>query len=349
MGMPGDSGIHDVAFARASTLRRFALPMNRPAGAAAGGAMGVVILGMGRSGTSAVASSFARAGFFAGRQEDLMAASQANPMGHWENMRLWRVNETILSRSGGSWFDPPPVDAQLAEREWAIPALQSVVDQIIEHACGMPVVIKDPRIGVMMPLWGQILEGRFHPVLVVRDPVEIAVSLQRRDGTPKAFALAAWELHTAMLLDWLGGTFVTVAPYGCLVEHSQLAESVVAAATAHIQAGRSSGVRAMNAGGAFERGLRRNHATPGDHDEQLTRRQFDLWRFMSSLPPGDDLVEPPPDLRAASGAARATVSGETERVAAQRKLAELAQSLEGERADRPATGLAPSEPQAQRS
>ena len=36
----------------------------------------------------------------------------------------------------------------------------------------------------MMPLWQPVIEGVLHPVVVIRDPVEIARSLRLRDGTP---------------------------------------------------------------------------------------------------------------------------------------------------------------------
>jgi hypothetical protein len=67
---------------------------------------GVVVLGMGRSGTSAVTRTFVSAAFFAGRDEDLMEATDANPTGHWENLYIRRVNEMVLDRLGGTWFDP---------------------------------------------------------------------------------------------------------------------------------------------------------------------------------------------------------------------------------------------------
>lgn len=278
------------------------------------GNLGVVILGMGRSGTSAVTGMFASTGFFAGRGNDLMPATESNPAGHWENMEIWRANEQILDRLGGSWFDPPPPAVQLAAREWAIPALRVEVERIVEQAHGAPIAIKDPRIGGMMALWRPVLEDRFHPVLVIRDPVEIALSLARRDGTPPAFALAAWELHMTALLDALDGRIVTVAPYARLVEDSQLGSLVVEQAAAHVDPSRANRVQPADASGALERGFRHNHAATGDHDEQLTSRQLELWQLLSSLSVGDQSIAAPAVLRLPSAAARARVRSETERV-----------------------------------
>jgi hypothetical protein len=104
--------------------------------------LGVAVLGMSRSGTSAVTRMFAMAGFFAGRDEDLMAASDANPTGHWENLNVFRLNESILSRLGGTWFDPPEEDDQLAARAWATPELLAVFERIVEEAGNAPVAIR---------------------------------------------------------------------------------------------------------------------------------------------------------------------------------------------------------------
>jgi hypothetical protein len=257
---------------------------------------------------------FVRTGFFAGLDEDLMPATESNPVGHWENMNIWRANQQILHELKGSWFDPPPTAEQLAACDWAVPLLRTEVERIIERADGAPVAIKDPRIGAMMTLWHPIIKDYFHPVLVIRDPIEIARSLRRRDGTPPAFALAAWELHMVALLDYLGGRIVTVAPYARLIEDKALGSLIVQAAALHIDPSRRTCVSPADASGAFELGFRRNHASTGDHEEQLTSRQLDLWRLLSSLRPGDQAINVPEMQRRPSAAARAGARDETERV-----------------------------------
>ena len=295
------------------------------------GAIGVVVLGMGRSGTSSVTRMLVRAGFFAGSEPDLMPAAEANPVGHWENMNVWRANEEVLGKLGGSWFDPPPVAAQMAARDWAVPLLQAEVQRIIEQSQGAPIVIKDPRIGGMMPLWSPVLAGRLHPMLVVRDPVEIALSLLSRDGTPIPFGLAAWELHMTALFDHLQDSLVTVAPYGRLVSDDALAPSIVEASAAHVDASLTEGLRPAEASAAFDPALCRNRAAGNDHDERLTSRQLDLWAFLSSLAPGDQSIDVPHSLRGPAVAAQMTVRAETERVASNEERAQLAHELAAQR------------------
>ena len=293
--------------------------------------VGIVVLGMGRSGTSAVTRMFARTGFFAGCHDDLMPATQANPTGHWENLRIWRANEQILHRLAGSWFDPPPVAAQVAARDWATSPLRFELDCIIAQAGDAPVAIKDPRIGVMLPLWRPIIAARLQPVLVIRDPVEIASSLARRDGTPPSATIAAWELHMACLLEHLDGQMVTVAPYAHLLAEPYLGPQIVEQAAAQIAPTRRIRVQVSAASEALDPAFHHNRVASGDHDAHLTGRQARLWTYLSSLPAGNQTLDPG-DLRLPSRTARSRVRSETERVRVAESLAtERARALDLDR------------------
>jgi hypothetical protein len=297
-----------------------------------GAPIGVVILGMHRSGTSAVAGMFVCAGFFAGRDDDLMPPSADNPAGYHENLRIHRANERILERLRGSWFDPPDSAAQLGARSSAVPGLRDELERLVGAAEGMPVVLKDPRLGVMMPLWDELIAGRFHPVLVIRDPIEIARSLLQRDGTPTPFGLALWEMHMTMLLAHLHGREVTVVPYAALLSEHDLGSRLVSIATAHIDPIRATRVQALEASEAVRPELRRSKAAAPDHDEQLTIRQQELWDLLSSLPYGDEQIDAPAALRSVSTHARTVMRAETNRMANEATRARLNRELTSEKA-----------------
>jgi hypothetical protein len=294
-------------------------------------ARGVVVLGMGRSGTSSVTRMFARVGFFVGHEGEIMGAAESNPTGHWEHLSIWRRNEEVLAKLGGSWFAPPPDAAQIAARRWAVPVLETEVERILDQANGAPIAVKDPRIGVLMALWDQVLRDRLHPVLVIRNPVEIALSLSRRDGTPLPFGLAAWEFHMTGLLKHLQGRVVTIAQYGHLVKEPDYPQTIAEAAIANIDSRRTSHLRPQEARGAFAETLYRNRAVEDQHYEHLTSRQLDLWRTLSSLPPGCQSIETPVELHAPSSAAEAAVRCETERLAGIEERAGLNTDLAAER------------------
>ena len=72
---------------------------------------GVVILGMHRSGTSAVAGFLAKAGFFAGEAADLLEAAEDNPKGFFERADVNALNDNFLAELDGAWDRPPGRDA----------------------------------------------------------------------------------------------------------------------------------------------------------------------------------------------------------------------------------------------
>jgi hypothetical protein len=251
---------------------------------------GVVVLGMGRSGTSATASMFARAGFFAGREDELLGATDANPLGYYENLGLVMFNHGVLEQLGGTWFDPPAVDRQLTAGELLRTLVSTELARIVAAASGAPVVIKDPRIGVLLPIWGPALSERLHPVLVVRDPIEVALSLRRRDGTPLAAGLAAWEIHMSAVVQWLRGRPCTVAPYAAMLERPALASELVAAAAAHLRSDRGRLVRAGQAAEALCADLRRER---GGELSLMSPAQRRLWQLLAALPAGHNVLAAP--------------------------------------------------------
>lgn len=248
-----------------------------------------------------MAGAFVAAGFFAGRVDDVLPATDANPAGYHENLGLVIRNDEILTRLGGTWFDPPSAESLRSAASWASPQLSAELDRIVEQSGGAPVVIKDPRIGVMLELWGPIIEPRLHPVLAVRDPLEVAASLARRDGTPWAVALAGWEAHTAGLLRHLHERLVTVTPYRALVEDRALAGEIVAAAAGHLDPSLIDHVRPANARGSVAAEFYRQRASG---DRELSRSQRELWALQSSWPPGDRVIDASIVLGASTSIAR---------------------------------------------
>ena len=75
--------------------------------------MPVSVIGMHRSGTSMVAGLLSIAGLDLGSDERLLASDEGNASGYWENLELQDLNERILQRFDGTWYDPPKLD-----RDW---------------------------------------------------------------------------------------------------------------------------------------------------------------------------------------------------------------------------------------
>lgn len=248
----------------------------------------MAILGTGRSGTSAITRAFVAAGFFVGGEGEVLGPSPSNPHGHYEPLSVLALNEELLAEFGcGWWADVPDPAEQVRERERIEPRLIAVLEATIASGEGRPIAIKEPRINPLLPLWGPAIERFLHPVLAVRDPLEVAMSLFNRDGTPLEQGLAAWEAHLTMVLGWLDGRTVTVAPYADLTAQPELAAEMVTSAAAHLAPRRRRRVKPEAATSALDPSLRHEVATELGDDEHLTDRQAELWGFLRTLPVGE--------------------------------------------------------------
>ncbi|HXU29046.1 MAG TPA: sulfotransferase [Thermoanaerobaculia bacterium] len=167
--------------------------------------MQIFVLGMHRSGTSALARTLALLGCHAGDASDFPAADDANPRGYWERRDVWRLDEDLLQALGAAWdevghLNPdlllsalPVADLEAFERR-AREIVASLDASAGAAGPGRPWVVKDPRLCLTFPLWRRVLEA---PVCVIieRSPLSVARSLAARDGFPLALGLALWERH----------------------------------------------------------------------------------------------------------------------------------------------------------
>lgn len=157
----------------------------------------LVVLGMHRSGTSALTGALAKSGAVAGTH--LMPPTADNPEGYWESAPVVRLNDELLKRMGarwdsvvalpGDWTSLPAVEALRADAAAVVAA---------EFGDARFAVLKDPRLCRVLPFWRQVLvEAGFTlgAALVVRRPMEVAASLARRDQFAPEKSLALWLEH----------------------------------------------------------------------------------------------------------------------------------------------------------
>jgi hypothetical protein len=274
---------------------------------------GVVILGMHRSGTSAVAGFLAKAGFFAGEAADLLEAAEDNPKGFFERADVNALNDNFLAELDGAW-DRPPGRELILERaaEWR-PQVEEVLSRLAGEAAGRPLVLKDPRISLLLPAWLPALDrGRFVIVLVDRSPVDVALSVRKRDGRPLYVALAIWQLYCTELLEGLAGRRLLLVRYEDFVEDparsgpqllGQLAEALPAELAQRAQAAEERAEREGPAGfgaAGFVAPEMRHHRTDADdaaNEQVLTGTQLALYQWFRGQPPGWVEMHAPDKLR----------------------------------------------------
>jgi hypothetical protein len=154
----------------------------------------VVILGMHRSGTSALAGVLQRLGVDFGN--DLVGATPANPKGHFELTAAVRMNDHLLRRVFGARWKTPFRLPELWRDAVDLDAL--AVEYRLELPAGTPCGLKDPRICRLVPVWKELLERRGRRasfIQMLRRPEEVAASLAARDGLSPKDARALWMEH----------------------------------------------------------------------------------------------------------------------------------------------------------
>ena len=60
--------------------------------------------------------------------------------------------------------------------------------------------VEDPRNSLTLPFWEDLLPG-LKTVVIVRNPLEVAYSMRKRNGTSYAFGLRLWEIYNRRLIE----------------------------------------------------------------------------------------------------------------------------------------------------
>lgn len=157
----------------------------------------ILVLGMHRSGTSALARVTNFLGATLPRR--LLPANKTNPRGHWESAPLVALHDQLLAALDSSWDDWRTPGSRWKESDAAgrfAGRLRMAIDE--EYGNAPLIVLKDPRICRTLPYWMSILEKsgiRSAPVIIVRNPLEVAESLRARDGMSFEKAMLLWLRH----------------------------------------------------------------------------------------------------------------------------------------------------------
>ena len=78
-------------------------------------------------------------------------------------------------------------------------------------------VLKDPRLCITLPLWRTVFDPAPVAILVLRDPLEVARSLEHRNDFPLTLSLALWRRYVQQSVAAVEGLPVFVVEYGELL------------------------------------------------------------------------------------------------------------------------------------
>jgi hypothetical protein len=179
----------------------------------------VLILGMHRSGTSAIARGVAALGVYLGN--DFLDAQPENPTGYWEDRNLVEIDDRVLRELGLTWDSLELFDPMLLDR-FRIRLLRRKARRYCKHALSAAPVwgFKDPRILRILPFWRRVVrdcEAEESYVLAIRNPRSIAASLFARQKMNPDEAYRLWLVHMVPFLSDLIGKPLVVVDYDLFI------------------------------------------------------------------------------------------------------------------------------------
>ncbi|MBG0791245.1 MAG: glycosyltransferase [Desulfovibrionaceae bacterium] len=162
----------------------------------------VFVLGMHRSGTSAFMRLLAAFGVYLG--DNLIEPQEDNPKGFFEDRALLDLNSGLLgSVAENGRYGLLSLGAEFHDEETFRTELRAYLESAYA-GCSLW-GFKDPRLCLTFRSWRDVLRdlGVSHSFLVpVRNPLEVAQSLQKREGWPIGFGLTTWFLYMFSALEY---------------------------------------------------------------------------------------------------------------------------------------------------
>lgn len=156
----------------------------------------VFVLGMHRSGTSLVAGVMRILGVDFGPDSQLMAPNPTNRKGFFEHIPLNGINVEVLTRLGGDWCVPPNFTPGWEDSVSLAELRKEAVRRIQESFGASPLWgFKDPRTCLTFPFWRKVVPCPLRVVVVVRNPIDSARSVEKVQRILASEGCELWLKH----------------------------------------------------------------------------------------------------------------------------------------------------------
>ncbi len=157
-----------------------------------------LITGMHRSGTSIVARLVFESGGDLGNPEKFYPGDKWNPDGYFEQPDFHSINMPLINGNWGklSYFHLPSEKLILKRSEKFRDRIQEISDKYKNK------IVKETRFCLTFPAW-KLYGAKIDRVLInIREPIEVANSLKKRNRIPIFVGLNLWYEHNKRLLKY---------------------------------------------------------------------------------------------------------------------------------------------------
>ncbi|MEZ8341276.1 glycosyltransferase [Vibrio cyclitrophicus] len=163
----------------------------------------IMVLGMHRSGTSAITKGLETLGV--SLSENVLPQSNENAKGYWEDLDILAINEKLLHYAGLEWFSPTPFPVDKLDE----PFCKALIDEAALLLCQKISEnelwgFKEPRSSRLLPFWlATFKQAEITPkfVFAIRNPLDVALSLEKRDKFKHLHSYYLWLLHVVPNLE----------------------------------------------------------------------------------------------------------------------------------------------------
>ena len=154
---------------------------------------------MHRSGTSALTGALELCGAWVGETSELTDANPENPHGFWERRDVREICDRLLHAAGADWwrvtqFEPEAIPRAVLAEEGT--EFAKVVSSLDEHGTW---VLKEPRVCLLLSVLRDYITNPIC-IQIVRNPLEVARSLQVRNRFTISAGIGLWEAYNCSAL-----------------------------------------------------------------------------------------------------------------------------------------------------
>lgn len=146
----------------------------------------ICILGMHRSGTSTITRAINLLGAYLGEASDLLQPGICNPEGFWERLDIVLFNDRVLRHFKRAWDATLPLPEGWQTLGETNPLRDELVQLVKKDFKGRELwAWKDPRTTFIFDIWKDSLNELgvdLACIFVLRNPLDVAKSLKKRDG-----------------------------------------------------------------------------------------------------------------------------------------------------------------------
>lgn len=181
----------------------------------------IVVLGMHRSGTSAITRGLKVLGVELG--DRLIAPIANNNMrGFWEDIEINRLNTEMLHAMDSDWHHLAPIqfhDIEILHKKGYLFRARDLLLQKINNTNVWG--FKDPRVAKLLPFWKEVFslcQIDVHYILTIRNPLSVAQSLSKRDSFDKEKSYLLWLGHIIISLSGTVGKNTIIIDYDRLMQ-----------------------------------------------------------------------------------------------------------------------------------